>query len=49
MYMGSIESQKMKMWVLSEDKLSIEEEEVEFIPGLYKIFDELLVNAGDNL
>ena len=26
----------------------MQEEEIEFVPGLYKIFDEILVNAADN-
>lgn len=37
------------MWVLDSTKEKLIEEEVEFNPGLYKIFDEVLVNSGDNL
>jgi DNA topoisomerase-2 len=36
------------MWVLSENEKFFEEIEIEYIPGLYKIFDEILVNAADN-
>lgn len=47
-YIGSIEPTRENLWVLSEDELRFEEREIEFVPGLYKIFDEILVNAGDN-
>ena len=49
MYMGSVVAQKQRMWVLDNTKEKVIEEELEFIPGLYKIFDEILVNSGDNL
>lgn len=35
------------MWVYDED-VGINYREVTFVPGLYKIFDEILVNAADN-
>ena len=34
------------MWV--HDGQSVQLKEVEYVPGLYKIFDEILVNAADN-
>lgn len=36
------------MWVYNTEKDSMEMREVSFVPGLYKIFDEILVNAADN-
>ena len=36
------------MWVYNTQLDSMESREVSFVPGLYKIFDEILVNAADN-
>lgn len=36
------------MWVYNTEADSMEMREVSFVPGLYKIFDEILVNAADN-
>ena len=47
-YVGSVERDKEKMFVMDENKNCMVEEEVEFVPALYKIFDEILVNAADN-
>lgn len=33
---------------MTEDRLNFILKEVEYIPALYKIFDEVLVNAADN-
>jgi len=49
MYMGSIETQKHKLYVLNDQKDQLIEQEIELIPGLFKIFDEIIVNSGDNL
>lgn len=47
-YIGSVEKQQEKMWVYNTELDSMEHREVTFVPGLYKIFDEILVNAADN-
>lgn len=47
-YIGSIERTKDKMWVFNSVTESMEYRDIEFVPGLYKIFDEILVNAADN-
>jgi DNA topoisomerase-2 len=47
-YVGSLERDKKAFWVMSEDETSFVEKELEFVPGLYKIFDEIIVNAADN-
>ncbi|ESO92276.1 hypothetical protein LOTGIDRAFT_145577 [Lottia gigantea] len=36
------------MWVYDEEKELMITKDVTFVPGLYKIFDEILVNAADN-
>ena len=45
-YIGSTEKQQQKMWVHTVAGLSYSD--IEYVPGLYKIFDEILVNAADN-
>ncbi|KAF2001853.1 type II DNA topoisomerase [Amniculicola lignicola CBS 123094] len=47
-YIGSIERTTEKMWVYNPTTESMEFRDVGFVPGLYKIFDEILVNAADN-
>lgn len=36
------------MWILDPTGQKFEYRKIKFIPGLYKIFDEILVNAADN-
>nr|CAI5835743.1 unnamed protein product [Callosobruchus analis] len=45
-YIGSVEKVTEQMWVWDKEKECMRE--VEYVPGLYKIFDEILVNAADN-
>ena len=45
-YVGSIEHQQQPLWVHDGEKMV--HRSVNFVPGLYKIFDEILVNAADN-
>jgi DNA topoisomerase-2 len=45
-YIGSVEEQKQEMWIYENEK--IVKKEISFVPGLYKIVDEILVNAADN-
>lgn len=47
-YIGSVERSEKQMWVYNTEMDSMEMREVSFVPGLYKIFDEILVNAADN-
>ncbi|KAL9044350.1 MAG: hypothetical protein Q9214_002506, partial [Letrouitia sp. 1 TL-2023] len=47
-YIGSIERSEKHMWVYNSQLESMEMREISFVPGLYKIFDEILVNAADN-
>ena len=47
-YVGSVERTESKMWVFNSQTETMESREVSYVPGLYKIFDEILVNAADN-
>ncbi|XP_002972906.2 DNA topoisomerase 2 isoform X2 [Selaginella moellendorffii] len=45
-YVGSIEKHTQTLWVYEGGQLV--NRAVTYVPGLYKIFDEILVNAADN-
>ncbi|KAL5058162.1 hypothetical protein RYX36_029766 [Vicia faba] len=45
-YVGSIEKHTQNLWVYENDGMV--HRSVSYVPGLYKIFDEILVNAADN-
>ncbi|GES61190.1 DNA topoisomerase II [Aspergillus terreus] len=47
-YVGSTERTTQHMWVYSSESEGMEYREVSYVPGLYKIFDEIVVNAADN-
>ncbi|KAL7628945.1 DNA topoisomerase 2 [Parahypoxylon ruwenzoriense] len=48
-YIGSVERTEQQMWVFNKETTQMElRPKVGFVPGLYKIFDEILVNAADN-
>lgn len=47
-YIGSIEHDTTELWVLNEGEDNFTYKKIEYVPGLYKIFDEILVNAADN-
>mmetsp|Transcript_42105 Transcript_42105/g.90431 ORF Transcript_42105/g.90431 Transcript_42105/m.90431 type:complete len:1220 (-) Transcript_42105:205-3864(-) len=47
-YIGSIEHQQDKLWVWDDKKNKMVWRDVKFVPGLFKIFDEIMVNAADN-
>jgi len=48
MYVGSIEKVKEERFVCAKGN-SFELKEIQFVPGLLKLFDEILVNAMDNV
>eukprot|EP00931_Biecheleriopsis_adriatica_P005192 TRINITY_DN106727_c0_g1_i1.p1 TRINITY_DN106727_c0_g1~~TRINITY_DN106727_c0_g1_i1.p1 ORF type:complete len:1234 (+),score=353.48 TRINITY_DN106727_c0_g1_i1:61-3762(+) len=48
-YVGSVEKQDDQLWVWNKEKEEMESKNVSYVPALYKIFDEILVNAADNL
>jgi DNA topoisomerase-2 len=45
---GSVEPMTECMWVYDEEQDVMVWKDISFVPGLYKIFDEILVNAADN-
>lgn len=47
-YIGSTEKTEKQVWVFNSDTSSMEYREIAYVPGLFKIFDEILVNAADN-
>lgn len=47
-YIGSVEATASPMWIFNQSTSSLEHKLVTIVPGLYKIFDEILVNAADN-
>ena len=47
-YIGSIESQKINSYVFDTATAKMESDELTYIPGLLKIFDEVIVNAIDH-
>ncbi|KAL9226457.1 hypothetical protein vseg_002268 [Gypsophila vaccaria] len=46
-YIGSIQKHEQSLWVYNPDS-KMEHRPISYVPGLYKIFDEILVNAADN-
>lgn len=47
-YIGSTTLDTQEMWIYDDNSNSIQKKSITFSPGLYKIFDEILVNASDN-
>ena len=47
MYIGNATMIKTRMWVYDKGE-GMNCREISYVPGLYKIFDEILVNAADN-
>ncbi|CAM8927292.1 unnamed protein product [Rhodiola kirilowii] len=45
-YVGSIEKHTQSLWIHENDEMVYRS--ISYVPGLYKIFDEILVNAADN-
>jgi DNA topoisomerase-2 len=48
-YIGSIENVDANMWVFDEATNKIVLRDIEYIPGLYKLFDEGIVNCRDHV
>jgi len=47
-YVGSVEPMTEKMFVYDHDQEAIVNKTITYTPGLFKIFDEIIVNAADN-
>jgi DNA topoisomerase-2 len=48
-YIGSIEEVDTDAWILSETEDKIVQKNIRYIPGLYKLFDEGIVNCRDHV
>ncbi len=48
-YIGSIEKVDSDMWILNDEGTKIIEKNISYIPGLYKLFDEGIVNCRDHV
>ena len=48
-YIGSIENIDSSMWVFDDTTKKIVLRDIEYIPGLYKLFDEGIVNCRDHV
>ena len=48
-YVGSCEAQNDRLWVYNTKKEAMELKNISYVPALYKIFDEILVNAADHM
>ena len=46
MYIGSVDTNDVSMWILQNNRFI--KSNVTFSPGLYKIFDEIVVNTRDH-
>ena len=48
-YIGSVENVDAEMWVYDDANQKISLKHIEYIPGLYKLFDEGIVNCRDHV
>ena len=48
MYIGSIELASQVMWTYDSEQKRMTNREVKYVPGFFKIVDEILVNAADH-
>ena len=48
-YIGSVENVDSDMWIMNETNDQIIEKNINYIPGLFKLFDEGIVNCRDHV
>jgi DNA topoisomerase-2 len=48
-YIGSVEEIDSIQWILNEDNSKVVEKTIRYIPGLFKLFDEGVVNCRDHV
>lgn len=48
-YIGSVETVDADMWIMNETNDRIIEKNISYIPGLFKLFDEGIVNCRDHV
>lgn len=49
MYIGGTDTVTIPMWIFDDDTQLFKKKDIQYIPGLYKIFDEIIVNARDHI
>jgi DNA topoisomerase-2 len=49
MYVGSIQEDEYETWIFDETTNKMKKELIKYVPGFYKIYDELIVNALDHM
>jgi len=47
-YIGSVETVDAHLWILNEESDKIFEKNISYVPGLFKLFDEAIVNCRDH-
>jgi DNA topoisomerase-2 len=47
-YIGSVEHLQAQMWIFDKATKGMALKQISYVPGFFKIFDEILVNAADN-
>ena len=48
-YIGSVENVDADMWIYDDESQRIVQKNIHYIPGLYKLFDEGIVNSRDHV
>lgn len=48
-YVGDIKPQNLDMWIPNKDNTKMQQKTVKYVPGMYKVIDEIITNAGDRL
>ena len=48
-YIGSVENVESDLWIMNESDDKIIEKNINYIPGLFKLFDEGIVNCRDHV
>ena len=49
MYIGGTDTVSTSMWIFDDETKLFKKKDIQYIPGLYKIFDEIIVNARDHI
>lgn len=47
-YIGSVKTERADLWIIDNETKKLIKKEITYVPGLYKIYDEILVNAHDH-
>ena len=48
-YIGSVETVESDLWIMNESSDKIIEKNISYVPGLFKLFDEGIVNCRDHV